>query len=112
MVEAFYGLRTRPFPATAMLESYVQTSGSRDAIFASLRCIERGDGPAILVGGAGLGKTMNLLRIAHEVRGQMQVAMIAGSQICTRRALLQTIVYHLGIHCLPFGYPSYRSTET
>ena len=98
MVEAFYGLRTRPFPATAMLESYVQTSGSQDAIFASLRCIERGDGPAILVGGAGLGKTMNLLRIADEVRGQMQVAMIAGSQICTRRALLQTIVYHLGIH--------------
>jgi len=98
MVEAFFGLRMRPFPATAMLESYVSTSGSQDAIFASLRCLERGDGPAILVGGAGLGKTMNLLKIADEVRGQMQVAMIAGSQICTRRALLQTIVYHLGIH--------------
>ena len=98
MVEAFYGLRTRPFPATAILESYVQTSGSHETISASLRCLERGDGPAILVGGAGLGKTMNLLKIADEVRGQMQVAMIAGSQICTRRALLQTIVYHLGIH--------------
>ena len=98
MVEAFYGLRTRPFPATALLESYVQTSGSHETISTSLRCLERGDGPAILVGGAGLGKTMNLLKIADEVRGQMQVAMIAGSQICTRRALLQTIVYHLGIH--------------
>lgn len=98
MVEAFYRLRTRPFPATAILESYVQTSGSHETIAASLRCLERGDGPAILVGGAGLGKTMSLLKIADEVRGQMQVAMIAGSQICTRRALLQTIVYHLGIH--------------
>lgn len=99
MVEAFFGLRKRPFPAVPRLESYVATAASAGAISAGVHCLERGDGPVLLVGGAGLGKTLCLMKIAERLQSRMQVSLIAGSQICTRRALLQTVLFHLGLPC-------------
>lgn len=101
MVEAFFGLRKRPFLAVPRIDSYVATSASAGAIGAGVHCIERGDGPVLLVGGAGLGKTLCLMKMAERLHthSQMQVALIAGAQVCTRRALLQTVLFHLGLPC-------------
>jgi type II secretory pathway predicted ATPase ExeA len=37
------------------------------------------------------------MKIAQKLQDSMQVAMLASSQLCTRRALLQSILYHLGM---------------
>jgi type II secretory pathway predicted ATPase ExeA len=50
-----------------------------------------------MIAGAGLGKTICLMKIAQKLQDSMQVAMLASSQLCTRRALLQSILYHLGM---------------
>lgn len=101
MVEAFFGLRKRPFAVIPRVDSYVATKASAGAIGAGVHCIERGDGPVLLVGGVGLGKTLCLMKIAErlQAQSQMQVALIAGAQVCTRRALLQTVLFHLGLPC-------------
>lgn len=101
MVEVFFGLRKRPFAAVPRVDSYVATSASSSAIAAGVHCIERGDGPVLLVGGAGLGKTLCLMKMAERLQAhaQMRVALIAGAQVCTRRALLQTVLFHLGLPC-------------
>jgi type II secretory pathway predicted ATPase ExeA len=81
----------RYFPASAIEESRKRIS----------RCIDRGEGPALLIGGTGLGKSLLLEVLAAKYRSQLPVALLAGAQLCTRRALLQSILFQLG---LPFRH--------
>ena len=51
----------------------------------------------MIIAGAGLGKSICSMMIAKKLSSSMQVALLASSQICTRRALLQSILFHLGL---------------
>jgi len=64
------------------------------------RCIDRGEGPALLVGPAGTGKTLLLEVLAQQFRDQRVIVSLPGAQLCSRRALLQMILFQLG---LPFS---------
>jgi type II secretory pathway predicted ATPase ExeA len=108
MVESFFGLASRPFCVAPSLHSYVQTPCCQQAIENSIRCVTRGQGPSLIVGGAGLGKTICALKIADTLGDSMQVALLSSSQICTRRALLQSILYHLGLPFQETGEGSLR----
>ncbi len=64
-----------------------------------IRCIERDEGPALVIGAAGTGKTLLLEVIASQFRDRRCTVSLAGAQLCSRRALLQMILFQIG---LPF----------
>ena len=97
MVESFFGLSKRPFCVAPNLDAYVPTTCCHQAIEHSIRCVLRGEGPSMIIAGAGLGKSICSMMIAKKLSSSMQVALLASSQICTRRALLQSILFHLGL---------------
>jgi len=95
MVESFFGLARRPFCVVPNLDSYVPTQACQTAVDHSVRCVLRAEGPSVIIAGVGLGKTICAMRIAQKLRESMQVVLLSSSQLCTRRALLQSILYHL-----------------
>jgi type II secretory pathway predicted ATPase ExeA len=97
MIESFFGLKRRPFCVAPNLDFYVPTASCQGAIETSVRSVTRGEGPSLIIGGAGLGKTICAMKIAQKLSGSMQVVLLSSSQVCTRRALLQSILFHLGL---------------
>ena len=61
------------------------------------RAIERGEGPGMIVGGAGTGKSLLLQVLAAQFHDRFDVVLLACARICTRRALLQAILFELGL---------------
>lgn len=97
MIESFFGLKRRPFCVAPNLDFYVPTACCQGAIETSVRSVTRGEGPSLIIGGAGLGKTICAMKVAQKLSGSMQVVLLSSSQVCTRRALLQSILFHLGL---------------
>lgn len=95
MYESTFGFRQRPFVAAPTIDRYYAASGIEHVRWSTSRCIQRGVGPAVIIGGAGLGKTMACLLLAGEFVHGMDVVLLTSSQICTRRALLQHLLYEL-----------------
>lgn len=62
-----------------------------------MRSIDRGDGPALVVGAAGTGKSLLLQVLAAQYQKRFDVVLLACARLCTRRALLQTILFELGL---------------
>ena len=60
------------------------------------RCIRRAEGIGLVVGAAGTGKSLLLLKLAEQVRDDFDVALLTGASICTRRALWQSILAAIG----------------
>ncbi|MCH2115360.1 MAG: AAA family ATPase [Pirellulales bacterium] len=87
-------LSPRPFVAAPDASRYFPAVVFEEARHRIARSIERGEGPALLVGGAGIGKTMLVEVLAEQFRGSMAIAHMGGAQLCTRRALLQMILFH------------------
>jgi len=87
----------RPFAAAPDPDRYFPAGVIEEARQRIGRCIEGGKGPALAVGSAGTGKTMLLEVLAEQFREQMSVVPLVGAQICTRRALLQMILFQLGL---------------
>jgi type II secretory pathway predicted ATPase ExeA len=85
----------RVFPTHARVERYYPAAGAEEARAVLRRCIERGEGPALLIGSPGTGKSMLLQVVAHDVASQRSVACLTSAQLCTRRALLQSILFEL-----------------
>jgi type II secretory pathway predicted ATPase ExeA len=60
-----------------------------------VRAIARNEGPALVVGAVGTGKSMLLAVLAEQFEPRMSVVRLPGAQLCTRRALLQMILCEL-----------------
>src|SRR5690606_20007144 len=88
--------KERVFPTHARVERYYPSSAAEEARTLLRRCLERGEGPALLVGSPGTGKSMLLQILAHDLEGRWPVACLTSAQLCTRRALLQSILFELG----------------
>ena len=96
MYEAFYQLNGRPFVATALAAHYFRTAASESARETALRCVRRSEGAVLVVGGAGIGKSIFCSVIAQHLRPTHQVVTLAGGECVSRPALLQTILHRLG----------------
>ena len=95
MYESFFGFVKRPFLAASTLDRYFPATCIEQTFQTASRAIQRGEGPIAIFGGTGLGKTMCCLRIAESFRRNFEVVMLSSSQLITRRALLQSLLYEL-----------------
>jgi type II secretory pathway predicted ATPase ExeA len=95
MHESFFGLQKRPFLTYPTLERYCPVACQEQAFQVTHRAISRAEGPVAVLGGTGLGKSMVCLRIAENFRRSFEVILLSSSQICSRRALLQSLLFEL-----------------
>ena len=100
MYEGHFQLDRRPFAATPD-PGCCYLSPSQAPLFQSVsRCIENGQGIAILTGTAGIGKTLLVQVLLADLAPRFTAVYLGTGQFPTRRALLQAIFYELG---QPYG---------
>src|SRR3990172_7295298 len=87
----------RPFASQPQVGRYFPATSIEDARRRLSRSIERGDGPGVVIGAAGIGKSLLLQVLAAQYRDKFDVVLLACAQLCTRRALLQAIHFELGL---------------
>jgi type II secretory pathway predicted ATPase ExeA len=95
MYESFFQLEARPFLPSPVADRYFGFAAAEHARETVLRCIQRAEGPAVILGGAGTGKSTLCQVIAKQLHDQFRVATLASARLCTRRALLQNILFEL-----------------
>ena len=96
MYEAFFSLAKRPFAPVPCPDQYYPCATIEAARQTLARCIARAEGPAMVIGPSGTGKTLLCQVLAEQFRAQLQVVVLTGAGLGTRRALLQAILYGLG----------------
>ena len=97
MYESFFGFNRRPFPVAPDTELYFPAASIEHAREKLARLIQRAEGPGLIVGPVGSGKTLLCQALAEQFQAKLQVAHLASAQLCTRRALLQALLYTLGL---------------
>ena len=96
MYEGFFGFHTRPFASVPRIDHYFAGSAIEAARQTLVRCIERAEGPGMVVGPAGIGKTLLCQLLADRFRAEFAVALLSSGGLMTRRGLLQAILFALG----------------
>jgi type II secretory pathway predicted ATPase ExeA len=97
MYEAFFGLSKRPFLAAPLVDRYYPAASIESSRQTLARCIDRAEGAAMLIGPSGTGKTLVMQLLAEQFRDRMDVVLLSNSHLTTRRALLQAIMFELGM---------------
>ena len=87
----------RVFPACPQVGRYFPAASIEDARRRVGRAIDRGDGPCLVVGGPGTGKSLLLQVLAAQYHERFDVVLLACAPLRTRRALLQAILFELGL---------------
>jgi type II secretory pathway predicted ATPase ExeA len=95
MYEKFFGLGRRPFAAAPDADCYFPATAIEAARQTLFRCIDRGEGPALLIGPAGAGKSLLLQVLAEQFIARFELALLASGRLTTLRELLQAILYEL-----------------
>ena len=95
MYETFFRLAHRPFAAAVSAERYVPTHALEHARSTLVRVIDRAEGPGLVIGPAGTGKSLVCQLVAQHFRGRFLIALLSSARLCTRRALLQNILFEL-----------------
>jgi type II secretory pathway predicted ATPase ExeA len=97
MYEQFFGLSRRPFAAAPDADCYFPATTIEAARQTLFRCIDRGEGAALLIGPAGAGKSLLLQVLAEQFIARFELALLASGRLTTLRELLQAILYELGL---------------
>jgi type II secretory pathway predicted ATPase ExeA len=97
MYESFFALTARPFAATPLAKRYFAATAAEEARQTLTRCVERAEGVGLMIGPAGTGKSLLCQVLADQFRATLAVALLASGHLCTRRALLQAILFELGL---------------
>lgn len=97
MYESFFQFQSRPFTATPNTECFFPSASTQQSLDSVLSAIERASGAALIVGGSGLGKSLFLQVIRKRLRHDYSVAILESASITSRRELLQSILFELGL---------------
>ncbi len=97
MYEAFFGLQDRPFSAVPLAKRFFAAPAIEAARQGLVRCIERSEGAGLIIGPIGIGKSILCQVLAAQFRGRSSVALLTGGALTNRRALLQAVLYELGL---------------
>lgn len=95
MYESFFQLSKRPFAAAPQVDCYVSTPFCDHALQSTIRCLDRAEGIALVMGPTGTGKSLLCQLVAKHFSDRYQVALLNSARLCTRRALLQNILFEL-----------------
>jgi type II secretory pathway predicted ATPase ExeA len=85
----------RAFPSAPDPRRYYAASAIEEARQRIVRAVARHEGPALVVGAVGTGKSTLLAVLAEQFEPRLSVVRLPGAQLCTRRALLQMILCEL-----------------
>jgi type II secretory pathway predicted ATPase ExeA len=96
MYETHFRLSRRPFPATPDLVCYYPSTTHENALAALVAGLEDGEGVLVLTGPPGTGKTLLAHALADRLAGA-EVALLANAHTPGRAALLQALLYDLGL---------------
>ena len=96
MYEASFGLVKRPFAPAPRVDCYYPAGTIEAARQTLVRCIQRAEGAAMVVGPSGTGKTLLCLLLAERFRGTLEVVLLSSGGLGNRRSLLQAILHGLG----------------
>jgi type II secretory pathway predicted ATPase ExeA len=95
MYESFFQLHRRPFPSTPLAALYFPASSTENAFHTLSRLIERAEGPGLLIGGPGTGKTLVCRLLENRFKEAFHLVLLNSAQLLTHRALLQHILFEL-----------------
>lgn len=95
MYERHFRLSQRPFPPAPHADWYIATGTIEPARQTLVRLVERSEGPGLVIGPAGSGKSLLCQTLAKHFRGRLHVALLGNVRLATRRALLQNILFEL-----------------
>ncbi|MGD9722247.1 MAG: ExeA family protein [Pirellulales bacterium] len=97
MYETHFKLQGRPFLPTPQVDRYFPAAAIENSRQTLSRSIQRGEGPGLLIGPAGTGKTLLCQVLALEFAGSFAVAQLTSGRMATRAAFLQALLYELGL---------------
>ena len=96
MYEAHFGLGKRPFAAIPRIDQYYPARAIEAARQTLVRCIQRAEGAAVVIGPSGTGKTLLCQMLAKHFEELFDVVLLSSGRLSTRRAMLQAILHSLG----------------
>ena len=96
MYESWFGLSERPFSLAPQLDEYFPANGIESARTTLKRCVDRGVGPGVVIGGSGTGKTILCHALANEFRSKMPLVVVEATGITSWQAFLQWILFGMG----------------
>jgi type II secretory pathway predicted ATPase ExeA len=97
MYESFFEFRQRPFAAAPQADRYFPARTIEASRQTLERCLARAEGTALIVGPAGVGKTLLCQKLSERFRTETTVAMPNLGGLSSRRAFLQGILFELGL---------------
>lgn len=95
MYEKVFQLKNQPFSISPNVEHYFAAKSFHLALSQCKLAIERGSGPAVVVGGPGTGKTLLLLMLAEDYQQHFRIAQFACSKLDNRLDLLRSLMFSL-----------------
>jgi len=99
MYESFYHLTDRPFAATPRIDQYYPARAIEAARRTLVRCVDRAEGIGVVVGPSGIGKTLICQLLREHFQDAFDVIMLGATRIDAPRALLQAMLFDLGLPC-------------
>ncbi|MEQ1904842.1 MAG: AAA family ATPase [Pirellulaceae bacterium] len=99
MYEQVFQLKKQPFSVSPNPEHYYPAKSTQLALAQCKLAVDRGNGPAVVIGNGGTGKTLLLNMLAEDYGEQFRIAQISCSKLDNRLDLLQSIMFCLK---LPF----------
>lgn len=92
----FFGMSESPFPTVALSENYYGFQSMHQSLDTLKAAIQRDAGPCLVIGQAGSGKSILLDVLKKQQENQCQVICLSSTRLCTRRSLLQSLLYEVG----------------
>jgi MSHA biogenesis protein MshM len=96
MYQSHFGLREEPFGVTPDGRFFYQSAQHREALATLFYAIEQRRGFALLLGGAGLGKTSVLFTLTQMLQARVQIAYLANPYY-DRATVLDAVLASLGL---------------